>query len=86
MILARDRIAGGGAFVGSWPKINVDLSFAQRVDLQKRLIRLGFETGGSDGRFGARTYEAIIAYQKSVGLPLDGKPSLKLLERMQSAG
>ena len=81
-----DRIAGGGPFVGSWPEINVDLTFAQRVDLQKRLSRLGFETGGSDGRFGARTYEAIIAYQKSVGLPLDGKPSRKLLEHMQSAG
>jgi len=80
-----DRIRGGGPFVGSWPEINVDLSFEQRVDLQKRLSRLGFETGGSDGRFGARTYEAIIAYQKSVGLPLDGKPSLKLLERMKSA-
>jgi membrane-bound lytic murein transglycosylase B len=81
-----DRIRGGGPFVGSWPEINVDLSFAQRVELQKRLSRLGFETGGSDGRFGARTYEAIIGYQKSVGMPLDGKPSLKLLERMQSAG
>jgi membrane-bound lytic murein transglycosylase B len=81
-----DRIRGGGPFVGSWPEVTVDLSFAQRVDLQKRLSRLGFETGGSDGRFGARTYEAIIGYQKSVGLPLDGKPSLKLLERMQSAG
>ena len=81
-----DRIGGGGPFVGSWPEINVDLTFAQRVDLQKRLSTLGFETGGSDGRFGARTYEAIIAYQKSIGLPLDGKPSLKLLERMQSAG
>jgi membrane-bound lytic murein transglycosylase B len=81
-----DRIRGGGPFVGSWPEINVDLTFAQRVDLQKRLSRMGFETGGSDGRFGARTYEAIIAYQKSIGLPLDGKPSLKLLERMQSKG
>ena len=81
-----DRIGGGGAFVGSWPEITVDLSFEQRVDLQKRLISLGFQTGGSDGRFGARTYEAIIGYQKSVGLPLDGKPSLKLLERMRSAG
>ena len=81
-----DRIRGGGPIVGTWPDLNFDLSFAQRVDLQKRLSRLGFETGGADGRFGARTYEAIIAYQKSVGLPLDGKPSAKLLERLQSAG
>ena len=81
-----DRIRGLGPFVGKWPDLNFDLSFTQRVDLQRRLSRLGFETGGSDGRFGARTYEAIIAYQKSVGLPLDGKPSAKLLERLQSAG
>jgi membrane-bound lytic murein transglycosylase B len=81
-----DRIRGGGPIVGTWPELNFDLSFSQRVDLQRRLSRLGFETGGSDGRFGARTYEAIIAYQKSVGLPLDGKPSAKLLERLQSAG
>ena len=81
-----DRIRGGGPIVGTWPDLNFDLNFAQRVDLQRRLSRLGFETGGSDGRFGARTYEAIIAYQKSVGLPLDGMPSAKLLERLQNAG
>jgi membrane-bound lytic murein transglycosylase B len=81
-----DRIRGSGPFVGTWPDVDFDLSFAQRVELQKRLSRLGFETGGSDGRFGARTYEAIIAYQKSIGLPLDGKPSAKLLECLQSAG
>ena len=81
-----DRIRGSGPFVGTWPDLDFDLSFAQRVELQKRLSRLGFETGGSDGRFGARTYEAIIAYQKSVGLPLDGKPSAKLLESLQNAG
>jgi membrane-bound lytic murein transglycosylase B len=81
-----DRIRGGDAFVGNWPQVDFDLSFAQRVELQKRLSRLGFETGGADGRFGARTYEAIIAYQKKAGLPLDGKPSLALLRHMQSEG
>jgi membrane-bound lytic murein transglycosylase B len=81
-----DRIRGQGPFQGSWPDVSYDLSFEQRVELQKRLINAGFQTGGSDGRFGARTYEAIIAYQKSAGLPLDGKPSLKLLRHMQGAG
>jgi peptidoglycan hydrolase-like protein with peptidoglycan-binding domain len=47
---------------------------------------MGFKTGGSDGRFGARTYEAIIAYQAKAGLPLDGRPSLKLLEHMRKNG
>lgn len=78
-----DRIGGKPAIQASWPNVDVDLSFEQRVELQKRLSSRGFETGGSDGRFGARTYEAIIAFQKSAGLPIDGKPSLNLLERLR---
>jgi peptidoglycan lytic transglycosylase B len=78
-----DRIGGAGPIVAAWPDASYDLSFEQRVELQRRLSRLGFETGGSDGRFGARTYEAIIAYQKSAGLPLDGVPSLKLLQHVR---
>ena len=81
-----DRIRGGGPILASWPDVSYDLSFAQRVELQKRLSARGFETGGSDGRFGARTYEAIIAYEKSAGLPLDGIPSIKLLEHVRSGG
>ncbi|HUR43929.1 MAG TPA: lytic murein transglycosylase [Aestuariivirga sp.] len=81
-----DRIRGGGPIIATWPDVNYDLSFGQRVELQKRLSGLGFGTGGSDGRFGARTYEAVIAYQKRAGLPLDGVPSVKLLERMRDGG
>ena len=81
-----DRIGGGGPIRAPWPDVTYDLSFEQRVELQRRLSALGFETGGSDGRFGARTYEAVIAYQKSVGLPLDGVPSLRLLERLRKGG
>jgi membrane-bound lytic murein transglycosylase B len=81
-----DRIRGADAFVGKWPDVEVDLNFAQRVELQKRLSGMGFETGGADGRFGARTYEAIIAYQKKVGLPLDGRPSLALLRHVRGEG
>lgn len=75
-----DRIRGLGPIIAQWPDASFDLSFEQRVELQRRLSAMGFETGGSDGRFGARTYEAIIAYQKKAGLPLDGTPSVKLLE------
>jgi membrane-bound lytic murein transglycosylase B len=78
-----DRIRGGGPIQGTWPDTGFDLSFEQRVEIQKRLSALGFETGGSDGRFGARTYEAVIAFQRKAGLPLDGKPSLQLLERLR---
>ncbi len=78
-----DRIRGGGGIQAAWPDVNVDLTFEQRVELQRRLSAVGFETGGSDGRFGARTYEAIIAFQKKTGLPLDGVPSKSLLERLR---
>jgi membrane-bound lytic murein transglycosylase B len=78
-----DRIRGRGPFQAAWPDVDFDLSFEQRVELQKRLNAMGFQTGGSDGRFGARTYEAIIAYQKREGLPLDGTPSVKLLQHMR---
>ena len=81
-----DRIGGGGPIIAPWPEVNYDLSFSERVELQKRLSALGYETGGDDGRFGARTYEAIIAFQKSAGLPLDGTPSQKLLARVRKAG
>lgn len=81
-----DRIRGGGGIQAAWPEVSFDLSFAQRVEMQKRLSARGFETGGADGRFGARTYEAVIGFQRKAGMPLDGKPSLKLLERLRSAG
>jgi membrane-bound lytic murein transglycosylase B len=78
-----DRIRGGSAIKAAWPDASVNLTFAQRVELQKRLSSHGFETGGADGRFGARTYEAVIAFQKKSGLPLDGKPSLAVLEHLR---
>jgi membrane-bound lytic murein transglycosylase B len=81
-----DRIRGQGPFLAAWPDADFDLSFEQRVELQKRLNAMGFQTGGSDGRFGARTYEAVLAYQKREGLPLDGKPSVKLLQHMRKNG
>jgi len=81
-----DRIRGKGAFVASWPDVSYDLTYRQRVEIQNRLNALGFQTGGNDGRFGARTYEAIIAYQQKNGLPLDGVPSVRLLQSLQKSG
>lgn len=78
-----DRIAGRSPFVAPWPTVNYDLTLAQRIELQRRLNRMGYETGGSDGRIGARTYEAILGFQKKVGLPLDGMPSAQLLIRVR---
>ena len=51
--------------------------------MQKRLFGMGFQTGGTDGRFGARTYEANLGFQHKAGLALDGRPSVKLLQHMR---
>ena len=40
--------------------------------LQDGLTTLGYNTGGLDGVFGARTREAVLAYQRSKGLDADG--------------
>lgn len=40
--------------------------------LQNALKSLGFDPGGADGKFGAGTKKAVIAFQKSRGLKADG--------------
>ncbi len=39
---------------------------------QDDLNTLGFRTNGLDGIFGAATYNAVVAYQRSRGLTVDG--------------
>jgi membrane-bound lytic murein transglycosylase B len=78
-----DRIRGQGPFAQAWPDVSYDLTAAQRIEIQRLLQRHGFNPGGSDGRFGARTYEAIIGFQRTAGMPIDGQPSKALLERLR---
>jgi membrane-bound lytic murein transglycosylase B len=78
-----DRLRGSGPFMAKWPDQNIELTFAERVEMQERLIGHGFPTGGTDGRFGARTYEAILAFQKSRKLTLDGVPTRALLVELR---
>jgi membrane-bound lytic murein transglycosylase B len=81
-----DRIRGLGPIVSAWPDQSMELTYAERVEMQKRLTARGFQTGGSDGRLGARTYEAILAFQKSRGMRLDGEPSRAVLEALRRSG
>ena len=78
-----DRIRGGSTIQASWPDASVDLTVPQRKELQRLLNARGFGTGGADGRIGAATYEAVLAFQKKAGMKLDGIPSLKVLEKIR---
>jgi hypothetical protein len=43
------------------------------VDIQNRLLQLGFWHSGADGSYGETTRQAVMAFQKYIGLPADGK-------------
>jgi membrane-bound lytic murein transglycosylase B len=81
-----DRIHGFSGIQAQWPDASVDLSVPQRIELQRLLNAKGYATGGADGRIGAATYEAVLAFQKKAGLPLDGIPSRKVLEQIRKGG
>jgi uncharacterized protein YcfJ len=51
---------------------------------QGELIRLGYLSGGADGRIGPKTRSAISSFEQATGLPVDGSPSPRLLARLQS--
>nr|WP_233192757.1 lytic murein transglycosylase [Acidimangrovimonas sediminis] len=77
------RIEGGPPIRHSWPVGDRALTSAERQQLQARLTRAGFNTGGVDGRIGPMTIRAIRAYQRHVGMIPDGYASLALLQRLR---
>ena len=40
--------------------------------LQTKLNALGYDCGDVDGIFGAKTYAAVVAFQKAMGIGVDG--------------
>ena len=77
-----DRLAGGSPIRGRFPPDARGMTIADRRALQRRLTAAGFDTGGTDGVIGPDTRAAISAYQRSVGLPATGEPSIELLRRL----
>ena len=52
--------------------------------MQTRLTKLGFDTGGTDGRVGNDTMKAVKNFQVKSGLtPADGYAGLKVLARLR---
>jgi len=78
-----DRIAGGAALHGSWPRQDRALTRTEKVELQNRLNRAGFPPGKYDGIIGPNTIEAVRRYQASVGAVPDGYANLQLLRRLR---
>ncbi|MDR6309693.1 membrane-bound lytic murein transglycosylase B [Pacificitalea manganoxidans] len=78
-----DRLMGGAAIQADWPRGDRALKLAERKELQQRLTRAGFSTGGVDGKIGPNTQKAVRAFQRSVGMVPDGYASLEVLRRLR---
>ncbi len=53
--------------------------------MQQRLIELGYLTGKADGVFGLKTYQALVAFQRSNLLTADGIAGSKTLSALSSS-
>ncbi|MGW8306777.1 MAG: lytic murein transglycosylase [Achromobacter pulmonis] len=81
-----DRLRGGGPLAQPWPTDDPGLSRAERRELQKLLIALGYEPGEPDGMIGERTRTALRAAQRALGLTADGRAGQKALHALRGAG
>ena len=79
-----DRLRGDGPFTKAFPNSERTPTLAEVTEIQDRLTKAGFDTGGVDGRIGNDTMKAVRDYQRKVGLePADGYAGLKVLARLR---
>ena len=78
-----DRILGDGPFKYPFPGSERALTLAEIQEVQTRLTRAGFNTGGTDGRVGNDTMKAVKNFQSKTGLPADGYAGLQVLARLR---
>lgn len=77
-----DMLKGGPRLKSGWPRDLRALTLDERLDLQSRLTKAGFDTKGVDGKMGPNTIAAVKAFQKSSRLVPDGYPSLEILQKL----
>jgi lytic murein transglycosylase len=79
-----DRILGAPPFIQPFPGSERALTLAEVQEMQTRLTKAGFDTGGTDGRVGNDTMKAVKDFQAKAGLlPADGYGGLKVLAKLR---
>jgi hypothetical protein len=77
------RLNGAPAMSRTGATTVVALSSEQMMNLQRLLIKAGYEgVGEVDGKFGAGTRAATKKAQMKLGLPADSYPTAELIERL----
>ena len=80
-----DRLVGGPAIAGAWPKDEPMLDKDQREEVQKRLASLGLYNGEADGKLGSKTRDALRNFQARRGLIPDGYADVAALRELRTA-
>lgn len=77
-----DRLKGGGPIAARWPTDDPGLTRHQRLELQILLLRAGFDIGEADGKVGPATRAAIREAEKRFGMPVTGRPGMKIYKAL----
>lgn len=77
-----DRIVGAPA-LASLPEEQA-ISLKAIEEMQALLNAKGFDAGKPDGLVGRQTRQALSDYQRSIGVPADGYPTLELIEKLRA--
>ena len=77
-----DRIAGSPALASLPDEKAISLKAIE--EMQALLNAKGFDAGEPDGLVGRQTRAALSAYQRSIGVPADGHPTMELIERLRA--
>lgn len=78
-----DRVTGGATLAADWPTDERQLDKDQRFELQRHLLRMGYDVGDPDGRLGSKTREAVRDFQERRGLVPDGYASHGVLQALR---
>ena len=84
--LLAQQLVGGPAVQTPWPRDLPPLTRSELLALQTALNARGFDSGAPDGTMGPATQRGVRHYQRSLGFPADGYPTLALLQRLQQQG
>lgn len=77
-----DRMAGGGAFKGSWQKVG-GFQRSAVAAMQRRLEQKGHDVGGADGLVGFKTRIAVGKWQTAQGQTPTCFPDAKLVKELR---
>jgi membrane-bound lytic murein transglycosylase B len=76
-----DRILGVRGFAADWPD-DTAVNAEQRRQVQKLLLKRGYDIGSADGVIGPKTRAAVMQFQTAAGLLPDGHVSGRLLSAL----